>query len=558
MILAKRDFFSMLEEVEVFAVKKIEALYRDAGIVVRTKAPNVAVVLTVVAFLLPITIVNDVLDGRIVNAALTTVIEGIIILSILLLYRGRFRSATLMPLVLITLVLVVLSVVIEPESAYQVYVITVYMVPPLVLSLVISETEWHTLAVMLVGVATIIAVSLFVVRPVLSAEEAAFVVTRLMTATVIYILTGFFAFRVARASRSSMELIEQTNVKNEESLHSIAKIVQDADSSVDALRSVESQFNAAKSGADEIRHQTSAVNERIAGLRESVDQALSFIRKTADRVSGFHVQVDEQNTVVQESTAAVNEMSASLDSVAAITSEKKEASERLVSIGEAGLEDLNRTTEAFEVVAQEVDALHEINKIVSDIAARTNLLSMNAAIEAAHAGSGGRGFAVVAEEIRKLATNTAENSRVVSERLKKLMDTVKNTSGHVEHSASSMAEIAREVRLVSEAFAEITGSTAELSSGGREILQAMQALQNSSVAVRDGSDEIAQEQGLAAEQIESINTITEKISAAALQMDQSLDAIGRSMDDLQETIMSGTKKTSALTESIARFSTSQS
>ncbi|MFW6234448.1 MAG: hypothetical protein ACOC4I_03620, partial [Spirochaetota bacterium] len=358
-------------------MKKIEAIYADAGIIVRTKAPNVAIVLTVVACLLPITIVNDLLDGRIVNAALTAIIEGIIILSILQLYRGRFRSATLMPLVLITLVLVVLSVVIEPESAYQVYVVTVYMVPPLILSLVISETEWHPLGVMLVGVATIVAVSLFVIRPVLTVEEGAFVVTRLTTSTVIYTLVGFFAFRVARTSRSAMELIEQTNTKNETSLRSIARIVQDADSSVDALRSVENEFNSAKAGADEIRRQTSSVNDRIAALRETVGQALSLIRKTTDRVSGFHVQVDEQNTVVQESTAAVNEMSASLDSVAAITSEKKEASERLVSIGEAGLEDLNRTTAAFEIVAQEVDALHEINKIVSDIAARTNLLSMN-------------------------------------------------------------------------------------------------------------------------------------------------------------------------------------
>lgn len=543
---------------EAVAVKKIEAIYADAGIIVRTKAPNVAIVLTVVACLLPITIVNDLLDGRIVNAALTAIIEGIIILSILQLYRGRFRSATLMPLVLITLVLVVLSVVIEPESAYQVYVVTVYMVPPLILSLVISETEWHPLGVMLVGVATIVAVSLFVIRPVLTVEEGAFVVTRLTTSTVIYTLVGFFAFRVARTSRSAMELIEQTNTKNETSLRSIARIVQDADSSVDALRSVENEFNSAKAGADEIRRQTSSVNDRIAALRETVGQALSLIRKTTDRVSGFHVQVDEQNTVVQESTAAVNEMSASLDSVAAITSEKKEASERLVSIGEAGLEDLNRTTAAFEIVAQEVDALHEINKIVSDIAARTNLLSMNAAIEAAHAGSGGRGFAVVAEEIRKLATNTAENSRVVSERLKRLMDTVRNTSGHVEHSATSMAEIAREVRLVSEAFAEITGSTAELSSGGREILQAMQALQNSSIEVREGSDEITREQGRAAEQIESINTITEQINAAARQMDQALDSIQQSMSDLQKTIVSSTQQTSALTESITRFSTGQS
>ncbi|MFW6234670.1 MAG: methyl-accepting chemotaxis protein, partial [Spirochaetota bacterium] len=179
-------------------------------------------------------------------------------------------------------------------------------------------------------------------------------------------------------------------------------------------------------------------------------------------------------------------------------------------------------------------------------------------IEAAHAGSGGRGFAVVAEEIRKLATNTAENSRVVSERLKRLMDTVRNTSGHVEHSATSMAEIAREVRLVSEAFAEITGSTAELSSGGREILQAMQALQNSSIEVREGSDEITREQGRAAEQIESINTITEQINAAARQMDQALDSIQQSMSDLQKTIVSSTQQTSALTESITRFSTGQS
>ncbi len=534
-------------------MNRLDSVYHDAGIVVRTKAPSVLIVLSVVAALVPLVIINDVMSGRYLNAALTTVIEMIIIASIVLLRRGRFRAATVAPLVLITLVLVALSIVVDVESAFQVYVIAVYMVPPLVLSLVIGETEWHALGVALVGIITIVLVSLLVIVPALPEAEAPFAASRVVTTTVIYILTSFFAFRAARTSRKAMEFMEEANRNNQESLHRITSIVQGADSSVDALRSVEKQFNTAHTGAEEIRDQTRTVNERVAGLRERVDHALASIKTTTERVEGFHTQVDEQNTVVQESTAAVNEMSASLDSVATITREKKDASERLASIAESGLEDLNGTSAAFDVVRREVDALQEINGIVSDIAARTNLLSMNAAIEAAHAGVQGKGFAVVAEEIRKLATNTAENSRTVAERLKTLMATVQDTTAHVERSTGSMTEIAREVRQVSQAFAEITGSTAELSSGGREILEAMQSLQNSSISVRDGSDAITREQRLAAEQIEGINEFTEQIESASQKMVHALDGIDRVMAELHETIVTGSEKTAKLNESIARF-----
>lgn len=535
-------------------MKRIAEVYAEAGIIVRTRAPRVLVVLIVIAVLLPAIMVNDTLAGDFVNLVLEAVILGAVIVSIFMLFRGRYRFASVVPLVAATVAVIALSVVIEVEAPHQVYVVSLYMAAPLLFSLAMSEHTWQTFAVAAVGLVTTVSVTFAKIQPTLAATPAGEQVGEMLLASVVlYLIIASMAVLVADSNSRALRRIEAAAEETSSTLHKVAQVSSEARSSLDSSQVVQTDYAQVRQSIADIREQMHLVERRIGGLRENLSNALASVKAIADRVVGFHAQVDEQNTVVQESTAAVNEMAASLDSVAQITAARKETSDELYRVAQRGIEALQETTRSFETAQTEMNALLEINSIVGDIAAQTNLLSMNAAIEAAHAGESGRGFAVVAEEIRKLATSTSENSQTISENLKRLMNSMGETSTHAGNTTDAINQISTEVQEVSRAFQEITGSTAELSTGGREIMNAMQMLQNSSIEVRDGSDEISRQQQQAGEEMDQIGDSAAEMEEALERVTAAIQAIDNSMEHLEQTISESNVRSTKLTESISEL-----
>ena len=268
---------------------------------------------------------------------------------------------------------------------------------------------------------------------------------------------------------------------------------------------------------------------------------------------GLDGQVHEQVGMVEQSTTAVQEMIASVGNVTKVSQDKGQASRKLLDSAEAGRNRVSESVQAVESINMRVGSVIEMTDIIKRIAGTTNLLAMNAAIEAAHAGESGRGFAVVADEIRKLAENTSGQSRDITTTLGAIVDDVHKAVDISSASQTGYEEMYATIEDVGRAFEEIVASMSELQTGSRQILDAMNSLQSSSTSVRDGSGEIKAETTRLTAGIAAIQQDASETAAAAADLKDKQCRVSNLLSAITAATGDLTESSSQLEQKVDRF-----
>lgn len=294
---------------------------------------------------------------------------------------------------------------------------------------------------------------------------------------------------------------------------------------------------------EEIKAGLSTIVGQIDKFSNTVDSSIAIVRQISGSLTSLNTQAAEESAMAEESSAAVTQMIASIENVALITEKKREAAGFLTENASLGRESIDETVGAVEKIYSSIDNISAMTDIISGIASQTNLLSMNAAIEAAHAGDAGKGFAVVSDEIRKLAESTSANSMEIGKILENVIEQIRLAVDTSSKSQSVFETIEKEVRDVMSALEEISTSTYELKSGGGQILEAMTVLRDSSATVKNsvneidrGSDEMEKSMGSVRQmsdsvigEIEGIRKGMENISGAAEDLRNVSSRMGESV-----------------------------
>jgi methyl-accepting chemotaxis protein len=255
-----------------------------------------------------------------------------------------------------------------------------------------------------------------------------------------------------------------------------------------------------------------SIHEKIEALNKDILNSLAAIEEITRTILSFGRQIEDQSSSVVQTSAAITEMDASISNVRGITEKKEGASKTLVNSTQEGKRQMEEMGQVINSINSNIGSVQEVIKVINDIATRTNLLSMNAAIEAAHAGESGKGFAVVAAEIRKLSESTGENAKLISKTLKTIIENIKSAKDLSLLNLDSYSKITHEASLMADAFREIHMATSELSAGSNEIVSATQLLNDVTTSIKDGSREIA----LSSEEIrKSIQRIVEASKESA-------------------------------------------
>ena len=379
-----------------------------------------------------------------------------------------------------------------------------------------------------------------------SLSSSSFLFTLIIIAAAVILL--HFALKPLKKLNSTMKSIadgnadltsrlpEQSGNEIGEITHSfnsvmekLQDVIKDIASSKDAITDASVSLETCASATDsEISKLTDAVENMKAkmGAQETrVASTSGSARKISESISRLESLIEEQNVASSKASSAVEQMVGNIASVSASTDNMTIAFEKLKENSERGLAANVTVKQKVEAVEVQSRTLGEANKIISNIAGQTNLLAMNAAIEAAHAGDSGRGFAVVAEEIRKLAEDSSNQSKAIRTQIKNIAQLI---SEIVEASAladsinvnteSMMVETTSLVESIKNAMSEQTV-------GNNQILDSLKTMSDKTAEVKSASEAMTRNNESVKDEIELLNDETAEMKAAISQTAEVADEV---------------------------------
>ncbi|HUX40415.1 MAG TPA: methyl-accepting chemotaxis protein [Rectinemataceae bacterium] len=285
----------------------------------------------------------------------------------------------------------------------------------------------------------------------------------------------------------------------------------------------------------------------------SVGQASAAVSQIANNIDGLGRSIASQSAAVTQASSSIEEMVANIRAVSYSIERMSTQFDEVSAASETGRSTQAESVEKIARIAERSHSLLEANEVIAGIASQTNLLAMNAAIEAAHAGEAGKGFSVVADEIRRLSETAAEQSRGIGGELRLVDEVINEVVASADQSESSFEELVALITDTGALIREVHLAMQEQNEASRQVLDAIRQMNEITGEVRKGSAEMSLGNktilGEMAKLLDMAKTIESRIgelAEAALR----IEGDSRSSAELSES----TKATiAAMEENIGRF-----
>ncbi|MDR0568578.1 MAG: methyl-accepting chemotaxis protein [Spirochaetaceae bacterium] len=261
-----------------------------------------------------------------------------------------------------------------------------------------------------------------------------------------------------------------------------------------------------------------AMNDKVHSQMDSVKTTSDSAADIFDHTDSFEHTVHTQVECITQSSHALNQMAAHINQIRSVVEQASKTTDTLSKSSDSGHKMLIKLTEELRLIEEQSVTLQTANKTIADIAGQTNILAMNAAIEAAHAGEAGKGFAVVAGEIRKLAELSSKESGSISSEIYKMEQTIKEIGAVSQETVGAMDMIFTEIKSMNASFGVVTKAVEDQSAESAQMLAALKTVQEMTGEVQEGAGLIHLRTNAIHDEMAKLNRISQEVTESVHTM----------------------------------------
>jgi len=349
------------------------------------------------------------------------------------------------------------------------------------------------------------------------------------------------------------DLSEYFNETIEKIGTSIKSVGESSEDMTNIGNELASNMNETASAVNQISANIDGVKQQAMTQAASVTETAATVEEIVRTIKQLNNSIETQAASVAQSSSSVEEMVANIASIGQTLGKTDDVIKNLTTATGDGKATLVTSNTVTQKIAEESGSLMEASSVIQHIASQTNLLAMNAAIEAAHAGEAGKGFAVVADEIRKLAEESSTQGKTITTTLKTLsgeIETLSASSKTVEEKFNAIFTLAEQVKDMSN---RLTEAMREQENGSREVLTAIKSINTVTVEVQAGSEEMLKGGEGVAQEMRKLDDLTRVITESMNEMASGAVQINNAVQEVNEISQKNKRSIEALSLEVSKF-----